>query len=421
MNLSKASWKYLKILVTTSCLMGASCSLNPEAANQARNYQRLPAVDLAIAPLETFDQPQDYTGRTEPRTTVAIRAQTEGRLLNLLVNVGDTIGKGEVIGKLEDGLILADVNRAEAELVTLESEKIRAQLEVNQAQIELQQAQIELQQAAKDAEIYSKLAAEGAISRIQAQNALSKQQLAQKTVLAAEETIKTQEQAVMAIEGRIEAQTAKIAQEKQRLGYTNLTAPLSGIVVQRNSEPGKLIKPGEEVVTIGDFDQVRVEIRVSEYQLDQIEIGQPVKVKLDAFPGQEFSGSVSRIAPIANDIIQIPVDILIDNPNGRIKGGLLARVQFESQQQEPKVIVPTSAIAKQEKDEVIYVITNQEDNQATVLSRPVEVGQRNNKKAVILSGLSPGETYVVRSSKPLVNGDTVGISIVTQPNSKVDN
>lgn len=423
MNLSQASWKtYLKILVTTSCLISSGCSLNQEVANQADDYQRLPAVDLAIAPLGTLNQPRYYPGITKPITEVAIRAQTEGRLVNLLIDVGDSVRQGEVIGKLEDSLILADVNRAEAELATLQSEKIRAQLEVNQAKIELQQAEIELQQATSDAEVYRQLAQEGAISRMQAETAVKNQQIAQKTVFAAQETIKTQEQAVAAIEGRIAAQTATIAQQKQRLGYTNLTAPFSGIVVEKNSEAGKLVKAGEEVVTIGDFNRVKVVVEISELEIDQIEVGQPVKVKLDAFPQQNFSGSVSRIAPIANvNTRKIPVEITITNNKGRISGGLLARVQFQSQQEEPKVIVPTSAIAKQEENEIIYVITDREENRATVSGRRVKIGQRNKNNAVILSGISAGETYVVRSSRPLADGDTVGVSIVTQSNSSVEN
>ena len=192
------------------------------------------------------------------------------------------------------------------------------------------------------------------------------------------------------------------------------------------TEEGNLVQPNSEVLRIGDFRRVQVDVEVSELALAKIRLGQSVSVRVDAFPNQTFNGQVTRISPAADRTARlVPIEVIIPNNNGRIGSGLLARVSFESGANE-RVVVPESAISqageqgsKGEKPLVVrqgsvFVVSGKEGSQATVAARSVKLGERANGQVEILSGLKPGERFVAKSGKPLKNGEAVSLSILSQ-------
>jgi RND family efflux transporter MFP subunit len=287
----------------------------------------------------------------------------------------------------------------------------------------------------------------GAIAEQTAQKARTQSKTAAQALRAAQEQVRTEQQAVAAAQGRVLAQQALVAQTKERKSYARLTSPITGIVTEKVTEPGNLLQAGNEVVKIGDFNRVKVVVQVSELELAQIEIGQSVQVRLDAFPNETLIGRVTRISPAADAIARlIPVEVVIPNAQGKIGSGLLARVNFENQTQQ-RVVVPQTAIQKQtgnknsksigetqtnvqqsssppntsgiaeaksqERSGTIFVVKDTE-GKTKVTTRAVMLGKRADGKVEILSGLQAGERYVVRSGKPLKEGDTVSLSILSE-------
>jgi HlyD family secretion protein len=186
-------------------------------------------------------------------------------------------------------------------------------------------------------------------------------------------------------------------------------------VVERVTEPGNLVQPGDEVVSLGDFSAIKVVVQVSELELATIRTGQPVQVRLDALPEQTFQGRVARISPAADPTARlIPIEITMPNPTGQLGSGLLARVTFQSTQAQP-VVVPESALAAagEENASTLFVVETN-DAAATVSARPVQVGDRANGRVEVRTGLEPGESYVVRSSAPLQDGQSVRLSILSE-------
>ncbi|MBE9166427.1 efflux RND transporter periplasmic adaptor subunit [Pleurocapsales cyanobacterium LEGE 06147] len=192
----------------------------------------------------------------------------------------------------------------------------------------------------------AKLAETGAIPQQQAETFQTTAKVARQAVLAAREQIRNEEQAVAAASGRIAAQQAVIDQEKQRQAYSQVVSPLSGVVIARINEPGNLMQPGGDILTIGDFSRIKIVVPLSELDLGNIFIGQKVEVRLDAFANETFSGQVSRIAPSADpNSRQVAVEVSMANPDGRIKAGLLARVGFQSQgRSHSQVVTPTNLL-----------------------------------------------------------------------------
>jgi RND family efflux transporter MFP subunit len=418
-------------------LMGGCGSLPKESAEAQQERRGISGqadgttpVDVAIARKDGLQQQLEYTGTTTPFRTVSLRSQIQGQLLALNVDVGDMVSQGQILGQVDDTLLRTALNQAEAELAALKSEVARANAQVSNARVEVERTRLEVAQALADAQRQDKLLKEGAIAQQAAEQARTNAQTATQAFRAAQEQVRTEQEAVAAAKGRLTAQQALVAEAKERLSYAKLVSPIAGAVLEKVTEPGNLLQPGNEVLKIGDFSRVKVVVQVSELELANIQVGQSVQVRLDAFPDNTYVGSVARISPAADNTARlVPVEIVIPNSGAKIGSGLLARVNFAEKGQE-RVVVPLTAIqtgggnnqnqnpdSNTETDQGKVFVVKREQGKTTVATRPVKLGKTNDGKVEIISGLQPGEEYVVRSGKPLKEGNAVRLSILSE---KVD-
>ncbi|MTJ09680.1 MULTISPECIES: efflux RND transporter periplasmic adaptor subunit [unclassified Anabaena] len=408
-------------------LLSASCgSLPKESAEaQSRRPQREsqePAVDVAIARTNLLTPQPEYIGNTAPYRVVSVRSQVEGRLIALNLDIGDTVQRGKIISQLDDTLLLTALRQAEAELATTESEVARAMTQVNNARAQVERTRLELVQAQADSRRLTQLYKEGAIPEQSAQQAQTRAKTAAQALRSATEQVSTEKQAVSAAQGRVFAQKAAVSAAKERRSYARLISPITGVVTEKVTEPGNLLQPGSEVLKVADFSRVKVVAQVSELELAKIQVGQSAQVKLDAFPDQKFIGRVARISPTADTTARlIPVEIVMPNSRGKIGSGLLARVSFTNPTPQ-RVVVPATAISSQDKkpeaqlentNSTLFVLDKKGDK-TTVKERSVSLGKIANGKIEILTGLQPGESYIVRSSEPLKDGATVKLSMLSE-------
>jgi multidrug resistance efflux pump len=284
---------------------------------------------------------------------VLLRAQVEGRLLNINVGIGDSVKQGQILAQVDDSLLVTSVSQAQAELAALQSEVARAETQVSNARARAEQARVELNQARVDAVRRATLGAQGAISKQEAELAQTAAQTAEQALRSAIEQISTEQKAVAAAQRRVEAQRAAVAQAGERRSYATITSPINGVFLPYSREqpqlrePGDLVRPGDEILKLGDFSQVKVVILVADKDLSKIRVGQSVQVSLDAFSNESLSGQIARITPAADPTTrQLPVEIVIPNSNGRIGSGLLARVSLEPETA-PRVVVPQSALQEE--------------------------------------------------------------------------
>ncbi len=164
-------------LVISLCLLPialSGCRVpkdNAGAQNKPPGAERsqATAVDVAIAATVPLASIREYTGTTQPFQEVAIRAQAEGQLRQLNVNVGDRVKKGQTLARIDDSLLNAATAEAAAELASRRMEIGQIQAQVSDAQTQVEQTRLQLQQAEFDAARYSSLAKSGAISQQQAQ------------------------------------------------------------------------------------------------------------------------------------------------------------------------------------------------------------------------------------------------------------
>ncbi|MEY4519606.1 MAG: hypothetical protein RLZZ499_2206 [Cyanobacteriota bacterium] len=412
-------------------LLAGGCGLLPPGDAQSESaspqqQQKSVTVDAAVARPASLEEATEYVGTTFPVREVSLRSRVEGQLLDVTVDVGDRVEQGQVLARIDDSISKATVVEAEAEVAALQSEVASLAADVNDARAQVEQAQLELKQAQSDAARTSQLFQQGAISEQEAELDRTAVGTARQTLQSAQQQVANRASAVVAAQRRVAAQEAIVAQEQQRQSFTVLTSPVTGSVLERALEPGDLAQAGSEVLQLGDFSQIQVQVQISELELAGIRTGQTAQVRLDALPEQIFTGEVTQISLAADATARlIPVEVTIPNRDRRIGRGLLARVNF-GQSNNQNIVVPETAVqvasegTKQnnsQSDIATMFILKREGEQATVTAREVKLGDRANSRVEILSGLKPEEEFVVRSSDNLQNGDRVRLSFISESSS----
>lgn len=402
----------------SGCIVDAKTEATKTVTQSSPNVKQIPSVDVIRVTQGSLIEAIEYIGTTQPVKEIILRSQAEGQLIDLTVNIGDRILAGQIIARLDDSLLQAEVAKAEAELASLFAEVMQSEAEIESALAQVESALATLTQAQIDAERLENLFNEGAIAKREVELARTTEKNALQGVKSAQAQVNLRKAEVKAAKGEITSQKAIIEVERKKLAYTEIKAPSNGYVLEKFTESGNLVQPGNEIIKIGDFSQVKVVVSVSELELSQIKPNQLVKVKLDAFPHKIFTGTITRISPAADATVrQIPVEIILDNPNQLISSGLLARVSFLDTRK-PPIIIPETALKLADDsllttNNSVFILDNSTDY-TKVISRKVILGKRNNGKVEILAGLKSQERLVIRSSEPLENGKEVKLSVISE-------
>ncbi|MEL7315682.1 MAG: efflux RND transporter periplasmic adaptor subunit [Cyanobacteria bacterium J06559_3] len=412
----------LTLIATSGCRFLPVGSAQLASGQRGRPEQADGPVAVRTARAETGSVAESltYTGTTRPAQQVTLRSQVDGDVVNLTVDVGDAIAQGDLLIQLDGDLQTTSLNQAEAELSAQRAATAQAEVSISTAQSAVVQAQATLDQARIDANRLRQLADQGAISQQEAEAAELAVVNGEEAVRSAQAEVDAQRQAVAAAAGQIDAQQAVVAQTQQQLGETDLQSPLTGVVLSRQVDVGDFVESGETVLELGNLSTLEVTVQVSELDIGQLSVGQPAQVQLDAFPDEgAIEGRIERIAPVADATSRlIPVEVTMPNPDRRVGSGLLARVQFAPGQQ-ARVVVPASALTLGEAENTVFVIEGAGE-QAQAVARSVTVGARGQDRVEILSGLTPGESFVAESDRPLMSGQAVRLSILSEQDPEQD-
>lgn len=322
------------------------------------NPKVIVAVLVVLAVLGTAGY--KLVGRTEKGITATgtievtksdITPKVGGYLTELLIKEGDQVKQGQVVVRIDRPDLQAQLLRDEAALARAQAQLrdlqngARSQ-ELTEATANLAAARAQAVKAKADFGRYAKLYKEGAIAVQQLDTVRSANEVAANTLLAAEsryslvvegnrpETIEAQ---------RLEVERSKfvVAASRTQVADTTVSSPMVGRVLSKNYEKGEYVNPGSSIATIGDLQDCWVKIYVSTTQLAGLRIGQPAKIKIDAFPDRNFSGEVREISQNAEytprqSITQreranmvFAVKVKVNNADEMMKPGMPADVILE--------------------------------------------------------------------------------------------
>jgi RND family efflux transporter MFP subunit len=259
------------------------------------------------------------------------------------------VSKGDVIAKVDDEVISANVLTAEA----------------NYAQFE------------KDIERLTRLADE---------NAVTKRDLEQATI-------------------GLKKAKADMINARKALSNTSIKAPISGYINNDFITMGQLLGGGSPVCEIVNNSDLKLNIRVTENEVYRISKGQTVDVHLTVFPEKNFSGRITSIAEKADMAMKFNVEITLANDrDAHLRSGLYAEAELPVKNLEHLIINKAAIVGSMEKP-VVYI-----DNNGKAEKREIITGQSNDNQTEVLSGLSEGELLIVSGQLNIKDGDEIKIA-----------
>jgi HlyD family secretion protein len=247
-----------------------------------------------IRPARQYDAVVRGSGTVEA-TTVTISARISGRILTLTPSEGDTLKAGETVATLQCDEPQARLAQAQASLV--QARAVRVQAVAGEAQARAQRAPMTTQQRLAQKEFTRAMALFKSES--------TTQKLVDEAEAAANGTREQVEAAGLAVEvahnniNVADAQVA-VAQKNVDLALTQvnectLVAPLAGVVLTRNHEPGELVLPGSSLLKVGGLDEVYTWLYIPNQEIGRVKLGEKVLLQADTYPGRNFTGRVARI------------------------------------------------------------------------------------------------------------------------------
>ncbi|WP_342118034.1 efflux RND transporter periplasmic adaptor subunit [Pseudoduganella sp. OTU4001] len=326
------------------------------------------------------------TGYVVAQRKAALSSKATGRLEWLGVLEGSRVKAGEVVARLENRDVSANLGQVEANVKVA-----RANLEQGLAE------QADAQQAFN-----------------RAQELLAQKFIAASSFDAAQARLNKAKAAVAAQRAAIAAAEASARAARVAVDQTEIRAPFDGVILTKNANVGDNITPFSSaadskgaVVTIADMDTLEVEADVSESSLAKITAEQPVEIQLDAFPELRLAGVVSRMVPtLDRSKATLLVKVRFNDRDPRVLPDMSAKVAFLSKpvpepDRKPVTAVQPAAIVQRDGKPALFVVAGE---QARL--RPVRTGRKVGE-LVEVSGVKPGDKVVLAPSEKLKDGAAV--------------
>jgi membrane fusion protein (multidrug efflux system) len=188
------------------------------------------------------------------------------------------------------------------------------------------------------------------------------------------------------------------------LAYARISAPFAGYVTRRFLDPGALVNASSTTLfTLMDLEAMKITINVLEKDIPLITEGKRAIVTVDAYPGKEFTGTVTRYADAVDPSTRtMAVEIDIPNPDHSLKPGMFANVVLIVKDHPDALTLPTQAIQKDDNGNYVYVVVQDSSRRATVA-----IGEEENGRTEILSGLTGTEFVVTTGQQFAKDGGAV--------------
>lgn len=344
------------LLATTLVLAG--CGKGSDLATGSGKEVR---ATTALAQRTQVPQLITASGGLEAASTAMVSTRMMGWVKQVHVQAGQTVQKGDPLVSIDDGDLRA--KRAQAEAGIAEAQAVLTNAETMAGRFE----------------------------RLYAENSVSKAQLDEVT------TGRDRAAAGLAMA------KAGLREVNVHLSYLDIVAPVSGLVARRLIEPGDMASPGMPLVVIEQTGRIKVVAHVGEKDVSGLQAGTPLTVDVTSLPGAVFTSEIARVVPTANPGSRTyDIEAYLDNPDGRLKSGMFARVGIPVGSREA-VLVPTAAVARRGQLTGVWTV----DAQGLAALRWVRLGLERERHYEVLAGLAGDETVIVAADAPLVEGDKV--------------
>jgi membrane fusion protein (multidrug efflux system) len=207
-------------------------------------------------------------------------------------------------------------------------------------------------------------------------------------------------------ENNLRIAEAALALAEAKLAKMQIRAPFSGIIGLRVVSLGDYVKEGADLVNLESIDPLKVDFRVPEVFMRQVQVGQALEVQLDALPNRTFEGRVLAVNPLIDAAGRaVVVRAVVRNPDTTLRPGMFARVRLITRESRDALVLPEQALIPQGDAQFVYRVV---DDKA--VRTKVEVGQRREGKVEVLNGLGKDDVVVTAGQLKLRDGTPVAFA-----------
>ncbi|HEX6199720.1 MAG TPA: efflux RND transporter periplasmic adaptor subunit [Thermoanaerobaculia bacterium] len=305
----------LALALLLACTPLLACS-PADGDRDEREDRPPPPVEALPARSGALPLVEELSGRVRARNQVAIRPEIEATVVEVLVRSGEAVTQGQPLVRLQSDPLLDQLRQAEAEL-----RLARGSAAEGRARVAEVEAQVSRTRALHAEGLMSDMELETQEAQIDAARAQAEQ-----------------------AEAGVEQAQAAVEERRSALSKTTVRAPISGRVGQRNAEPGMLADPSTTLFLIGDFDELIVEVPLTEEMVGHVAEGTPVEVGAQSLE-EPIRATVSRISPFLEaGSFSTTGEIDLPNPDGRLRPGMFVSVYVLYGESEQATLVPASAL-----------------------------------------------------------------------------
>jgi len=336
---------------------GAPKAGGPSAAGGPQGSVAVEASKVALQPM-----PQTITavGSLRSDESITVRPEVAGRISAIAFQEGQRVAKGATLVRLDPAINAAEVQQSRANLKLAQSKYDRA--------VDLAKSNFISGQAKDEAENNLRVAEAGL-------------QLA-------------------------EAKLAKM----------EIKAPFSGIIGLRVVSVGDYVKEGADVVNLESIDPLKVDFRVPEIYMKQVQVGQSLQVQLDALPGKSFEGKVFAVNPLVDAAGRsIVIRAIVRNSDTSLRPGMFARVRLITKDEQSALVIPEQAVVPQGDEQYVFRVTDGRANRVKI-----DVGQRRDGMVQVVRGLEANDVVITAGQMKIRDGVPVTIAAGAGP-AKAEN
>ncbi len=372
-------------IVTTVVVLAAL------AAGSALGYNRLASAifkrEISMTEVSMLSPAQasisiTSSGYVTPQVVSRVGAKIPGRISKVHVKEGDSVKLGDVLIELEDADARATIFAAQARVGAASARASASR--ANIAEIRLQ---ADRQKILVDSGAAGKATLDDLLARVTSLDKLA-----------------------AASDAEIRAAQAEVSSLQVLLHDRIVKAPISGMVISKPPEVGDMTATLPFLLEIVDFDSLVVETDVAESRLQNVQVGSPCEVVLDAYPAKRFRGKTLEIGKRMNRAkATIVVKVAFVDPKDGVLPDMAARVSFltkelsaEAMKEPPKRIVPASAVAERSGAKVVFVV-----DQGKVRMTNIRVGNEASGGFELMDGPAPGTKLVANPPNDLQDGQKI--------------
>lgn len=322
--------------------------MNPETAGDDKRERSASKVNVVNPTTDVVIDSVSAVGSLRARDQVSLTTEVSGRVVEMNLNAGSRVVKGDLLLRLDDRQARADLQVAEATLADARRQLERAQ-------------------------------------SLQANNSISQSQVDERRTAA-------------------DVARAQLASAQTRVDNHRIEAPFEGVIGLNDVSMGAYLSAGTEVATLDSTQKMELSFAISEKFLGQIVLGQAVQGRSPAYPEERFEGELVELGTRINELSRtLPVRALIDNPDGKLRPGQFMSANLTLRQREA-LIIPEQAVMIRGDETFVYLA---EDGTAKRTS--VKLGSRSPGIVEVASGLSLDDEVIVTGQDRLSSGDRIEV------------